>query len=197
MHGDPIRERPLSVLIFHLDGLRQRADAVRQHDNPIPGRSDVSETFEGEILREFGELIGIPSLSFDDYGICCFLVDDEHELAILHTGERLALTLPISLPEPVMDMPAKHLLSMFPPMTVDTLRGDKPLIAWHPQSSRPVALATLSRHLASAEQLAATIVEFLEWCTHWRGAIQLDAPTSLHAGLGAQHSGPVHRLALR
>ncbi|VVE19061.1 hypothetical protein PFI31113_03012 [Pandoraea fibrosis] len=177
--------------------LRRRADAARLHDNPIPGRSNVSEKFQGEILREFGELIGIPSLTFDDHGTCCFVVDEEHELAILRTGDQLVLTLPISLPEPVMDMPAKHLLSLFPPMTVDTLRGEKPVIAWHPQSSRPVAIATLSRHLASAEQLAATTVEFLEWCTHWRSTIRRHALTALHASPDAQHNGLVHRLALR
>ncbi|EON12764.1 hypothetical protein PCO31110_00949 [Pandoraea communis] len=184
-----------------MDVLRARtgysAAATRRHDNPIPERSNVSEKFQGQILREFGELIGIPSLTFDEHGACCFVVDEDFELAILRTDDQLSLTLPIDFPEAAMQIPARHLLSLFPPMTVDTLRGESPVIAWHPQASRAVAIVTLSRHLASAEQLAAYTVEFLEWCTHWRNVIRRDVPAFLHANPGVQRNDPVHWLALR
>ncbi len=156
----------------------------------------MTDKFHDAILREFGEMIGIPSLTFDDHGACCFVVDEEHELAILRTNDRLVLTLPLGIPERVLEMPARHLLSSFPQMTIDTLRGEKPMIGWHPQSSRAVAIAPLPRHLTSAEQLAAATVELLEWSTHWRDSIQRDFPTSPEASPDAQRNDLAHMLAL-
>lgn len=156
----------------------------------------MTDMFHDAILREFGEMIGIPSLTFDDHGTCCFVVDEEHELAILRTNDRLVLTLPLRIPERALDMPARHLLSLFPQMTIDTLRGEKPMIGWHPQSSRAVALAPLPRHLASAEQLAAATVEFLEWSVHWRDAIQRIPPISPETSPAAQRNDLAHMLAL-
>lgn len=130
------------------------------------------ERFHGEILREFGTMIGVPALAFDDAGVCGFVVDDTHELVILRTRDQLSLALSVPLPDALMTLPAKQVLSLFPGMTIDTLRGESPMMGWHPQAQHPIAIATLPRELVSAEHLAATLVELLDWCAQWRASIE-------------------------
>ncbi|MFJ2994469.1 CesT family type III secretion system chaperone [Pandoraea sp. NPDC087047] len=127
----------------------------------------MTKRFHGEILREFGEMIGVPALAFDDAGTCGFIVDQTRELVILCTRDQLVLTLSVPLPDALMELPAKQVLSLFPRMTLETLRGESPVVVWHPQASHPIAIATLPQHLASAAQLAATTVELLDWCDQW------------------------------
>jgi len=122
--------------------------------------------FQHALLDEFGALVGIENLRFDEQGLCSFFVDGRTPLSIAMANERWVLSLQLEALPDLAYRPAMDVIKRAPELTQEAMSGAAPLLTWHPDLCLPIALRTLPEHGTTARAVADAVAGLIEFSTH-------------------------------
>jgi hypothetical protein len=119
--------------------------------------------FYGRLLREFGAATGIGRLSFNDDGVCVFVVDGGVHCALAYIANDDSLTMLCELPCDDVPLANDLCLSRIVETSLNSLAGDAPSVGRDPISGRWIAYRRLARHALNVEMLSEALSEFVLW----------------------------------